>query len=66
MNLFDHISEDLTILMLELDRQDNPGRVKRLLTALSKAHEEACRISQALRHDPSAGSPGTASHHLAA
>jgi hypothetical protein len=54
MNLFDHLSEDLTIMMLELDRHPDQDRVKRLLASLTKAHEEACRASQGLRMEAAA------------
>lgn len=51
MNRFDHLSEDLTVMMMELDAFEDQGRVKRLMNALTRAHQEACEMSQALREE---------------
>jgi hypothetical protein len=51
MNKFDHLGEDLTSMMFELDAYPDQDRVRRLIRALTKAHEEACVASQMLRQD---------------
>jgi hypothetical protein len=51
MNRFDHLSEDLTIMLMEVAAfPDQPG-IKRLIGALTRAHQEACEMSQAVRED---------------
>lgn len=51
MNQFDEMSEDLTSMMMTLDREPDQLRVGALLKTLERAHAEACKVSQGLRDD---------------
>jgi hypothetical protein len=49
MNLFDNMSEELTLMMIELDNYADQGLVEDLVVALEGAHCRACEASQQLR-----------------
>ena len=49
MNLFDHLGEDLTVMMIELDGYPDQDRVKKLIQALERCHTQACMAAQELR-----------------
>ena len=49
MNLFDHMSEDLTVMMIELDALPAQPTVTKLIQALGRAHARACKASEVER-----------------